>query len=203
MAEIIYIKFWKIIKLLRRFGKLLLTKGRQVGSISISQVIEELRYCLFEKRNFDVDKANSHKADSLNDNQPFVIQILQMSEREKLGIDDQYGLRLLSALSDKNRFYPKEEPVVFENGNSPNTRYAIHARAFSTCVWANRQDTDALYGQNQKPGKVLRAYYFLWLLSHLSKEIKPSRTQSVIASLYNLRKQLFNNFYNHVDGGKE
>jgi hypothetical protein len=127
----------------------------------------------------------------LNDNQPFVVQVLQMSDRDKLGIQDKYGLRLLSALSDKNRFQPKEEPTSFENDNSPNTLYSIHKRAFSVCCWSNKYDSDTRHSQEQKPGKVLQSYYFLWLLSHLSKEIKLEKSQSVIASLHNLRNQLF------------
>ena len=132
------VNFWDYYQFIssRRFGTTLLKKKGQDGQLSLSQLIEELRYAIYEQRAFDIIQAKSRKTRSLNDNQPFVVQVLQMSDREMIGIQDKYGLRLLSALSDKNRFQPKEEPSSFENDNSPNTLYSIHKRAFSVCCWS-------------------------------------------------------------------
>ena len=190
------INFWDYYQFIssRRFGTKLLKKRGQAGEISLSQVIEELRYAIYGKREFDIFQAQSREINSLNDNQPFVVQVLQMSDREKLGIKDKYGLRLLSALSDKNRFQPKEEPTSFENDNSPNTLYSIHKRAFSVCCWSNTQDSDTRHSQEQKPGKALQSYYFLWLLSKMAKGKKAEKVLSIDGSLHNLRAEVLSSF---------
>lgn len=192
-VEVNFLDYYQFISS-RRFGATLLKKKGQDGQLSFSQLIEELRYAIYEERAFDIIQAKSLKTRSLNDNQPFVVQVFQMSDREKLGIQDKYALRLLSALSDKNRFQPKEEPTTLVNDNSPNTLYSIHKRAFSVCCWSNTQDSDTQHNQEQKPSKVLQSYYFLWLLSKLSKGQSAEKALSIDGSMHSLRTEIFKSF---------
>ena len=64
MAEIIYVKFWKIIKLLRRFGKLLekrrkYERKKQKKKFSVKKIISQSTWNMFEYfSSFDEKREN-------------------------------------------------------------------------------------------------------------------------------------------------
>ena len=134
----------------RRFGKVALCNFQENShsrSISISQMILEIKKMLSRSKDFSFEELLQNKVES--GNQPEVIQYL-LSPEEDGSYGDEFwkeliarpdfkkAFELISSLSDTNRNEAKTEHQSFQMDEAVFTQYSIHHRAIT--AWSHSAD---------------------------------------------------------------
>jgi hypothetical protein len=161
----------------RRFGKVALCNFQENShsrSISISQMILEIKKMLSRSKDFSFEELLQNKVES--GSQPEVIQYL-LSPEEDGSYGDEFwkeliarpdfkkAFELISSLSDTNRNEAKTEHQSFQMDEAVFTQYAIHHRAIT--AWSHSADQ---FNRDTKPNLMTKPFSFITLLARIAKE---------------------------------
>ena len=202
----------------RQFGKILLHRQKMIkeneitpverdesSSISISQIILEIKKILFTSKEFNFEDLSQAKSNS--EDQPEIHQLL-LSPQEKAEGDKfwqemctrpdfQKAFDLISSFSVQCLDEPKIKSQNFVMAEALDTLHAIHHRGIT--FWAH---SGKPFNKEKKPHLVTKSFCFISLLAHLvhKEELDARQCEKVFEDNVQTRITFFRECLNFRNG---